>query len=246
MTSTRTNETTAKAASLNDIGGVSFDPDIGGAGLVVNLDASIEGSIGFAGDKVSSWTDQKNSFVFAQTTDANRPLHGVDSIRFDGNQYLSTPAEPDLNLTATMSIFIVATVDDIVNNTFTTFWSHTSGASGYAFGHGNTPPGEARFNFSGVSDLNSNEISFQDGVRSSVGVVFGGGTFDYQKNGRKLGTTKSTAPANSANVTTLIGAAEGNTDLLRGDIHQILIYNTKISGANLTTIGEGLYNKWRL
>lgn len=222
----------------------SFNADLPGAGLVLDLSSNVLSSIVQTGEKISSWTDQKNGLVASQATPANQPTLEMDGIRFNVTTYLDIPAFIGLNLTSAMSIFIVSTADDVVTNPFSTVFQHCFGAAGYTFGYGNTPPGEARFNFPGVSDKNANVVSWESGRRSSVGVVFGAGSFDYQKNSHKLGTTQLTANANPINTFTRIGSDQNGLNGWVGTINRILVYNTKLSGANLTAVGDGLINEW--
>ena len=135
-------------------GAAEFDFDIPGAGLLVNLDSQDPNTVSIVSERVSTWTDKKNSLVFSRVG-ANNLRYDLNGIRFEGDAYLETPAFPPLNLTSAMTLLVVATVDNPTADTIGGFISHSSGASGYEFKYSNTPDGEARFNFAGVSDLGS-------------------------------------------------------------------------------------------
>lgn len=237
------NATSKKPISIDDVPS-GFDPDIAGAGLVLNLDASVISSITKSanGTTVTTWTDQKNSLV--ATSQANTSTYQINGVKLDGIDYFSIPAAAALNLSSAMSIFVVATVDDVTTNSNGSFVSHSSGTTGYQFRYTTPPDGKARFNLAGVIDADAAVTSWESGVRACIGVVFGGGSYEYQKNGAQLGSPKASGSGNPANVATLIGAAEGTGEKLVGTIHQILIYNTKLAGADLSAVQQGLLSKW--
>ena len=222
-----------------------FDFDVPGAGLLVNLDSSISESFSFSGSKITSWIDQKNGLNFSQAIDINRPVLDADGVLFSGAQRLITPAFAPLALTSAMSIYVVSRPVDILNPAYSTLVSHTTGANGYLFRYGADPSGEARFNFPARQDISANVTSYESGVRNSIGVIFGGGNFQYRKNGALLGTQKNYAgSAISANVPTYIGSTNSGAEGWVGTISHVLIYSNRLTGKALIDVEQALNDKW--
>lgn len=220
----------------------AFDYDIPGAGLVLDLNARVSSSIILNAGKVQSWIDQKFGVVFSQATATNRPLVSGEAIQFSGNEWLdSTTIVAAHNITGPLSIFTVGFKTDNTDPSNSMIIYRSTGANGYQFGHSSGPAGEASFAVFGKHDQSSDVVAWENGVRTIVGTRFTSGSNQYEKNGAQLGFTKS-APGfpNPVNTVTRIGRATSAASAWDGNIERILMYNTKIDGANLTAIRAAL------
>lgn len=246
-----TNTTNATSTTAIPVGvaqaaakSVVQDFDILGAGLIVNLDSTVGSSIVVSGGNVTSWTDLKSGYVFSQGTAANQPtVSGTNGINFDGSDWLDTPDAAPLNIVGPMSIYAVVTPTSITN--LPRFFVHSTFLNGYKFGLGNDPVGEARLNFPTVHDFMSDVQAGFVGQRSIIGATFTSGCLDYSLNGQPLGTKKP-ATGNQVSIATFtrVGANESGNEAYNGIIHQILLYNTKLTGSAQSSVEQGLLSKW--
>jgi len=91
---------------------------------VANLVAWYDATVGITEDVgVTTWADQKGSFDFTQTTDADEPeyvgtcLNGLECVRFDGSTEYMTASEM-IDVSGAVAMFMVLRTGTIVTNNF--------------------------------------------------------------------------------------------------------------------------------
>ena len=235
------------------------------------LDASIASSITSSGGAVSQWNDQSgNGYNFVQATGANQPitnsrtLNGKNTIDFDGtNDFMSNATNANwtfMNNTGGSSTFIVgyrdapsgevglldtsgggsATRGMLISSLATTrvvYWAvyaATGGAPVCRVNDG-AMTDNAGFYLTILSDPNN-------GTAANRGYVAIGSAAYTQ------GNTDTQTPSASAPTTGMFMGAEssGAGAFWNGTIAEVIIYPTKLSTGDATTVKTYLAAKWGL
>lgn len=224
-------------------GGGGYDPTFPSSitGLQLWLDASDSSTITLTGSRVSGWADKSsNAHAFTQTTDANRPtvasaaMNGLDVLRWatDRDCRLFGPAHSSLfGVASTFSIFVAYQNRVSGNRTFlsgyeptilqrdSTFWPHTS-----------------RANITASASLPAAGL---------LGMLFdyGTGTHLIRYGSTQVGSQSLAGGAPATAALTEIGAWN-DSNFYQGDIAEILVYDSILSGTNLTDVEAYFVDKW--
>lgn len=209
-------------------------------------------------DTVQQWNDQSgNGNHVLQGTAADRPTYktniqnGVAAVRFDGSDYMTKSAL--VTNAASGSVFVVANSTGGGNNTV---WSATDNTSDshyllYRFGQSgggaqsiitevNTVAGavatDSTFRLYEIHSSGTAYTIVVNGVAESKTVVVGSDNGDWS------------ADVTSRNIFTVgaLNILSGIVQLFTGDIGEIAICDTQITGANLTNMRSYLNTKWAL
>lgn len=222
-------------------GGAAFTP-LSVAGCVLWHDASDTSSITSSGGAVSQWNDKSASgWHVTQSTAAEKPTTGANTqngrntISFDGGDLLrhgSTTTVPASNYTIFMAFkktganlgFEAAPVTLTSGNSPRPFDAYNGIRFSYGTGGGGYPDVRSITSFSVLlSRDTSNTLSeYVNGVFAKAA---------------------SGSLTNTSQVLT-IGSRGDSFTRLRGDVGEIIIYNSSISNADANTVGSYLAAKW--
>jgi hypothetical protein len=219
-------------------------------GLTIWLKADDSGAITLDGsNNVISWADETGNYTVSQSNSSDRPayissdLDGKPGLRFSGSQWLSNSSLPDPGLNADMTIITVGMTTAPSAQTYSLYLgqSVSAGANravGYYLG---------------------NELFDTYSVYSSGGTAPSSGTFlaevatldrsisnvAFYQNGAVTGTGgMSGVQMLSSGLT--VGAASGGACPWQGDIVEELVYDHKLSPAELQQVSLYLANKYGL
>jgi hypothetical protein len=198
---------------------------------------------------VLSWTDETGNFTVSQSNSSNRPtyvssdLSGKPGLHFSGSQWLSYPGTADPGLKGDMTIISVGETTSPSTQSYSLYLGQNSStganrAVGYYAGtalfdtgtvycSGGTAPTSGTF-LAEVTTLDptlSNATFYQNGAVTGIGSMSG-------------------VQSLSAGIT--MGAVIGGSFTWQGDIVEQLVYDHKLSTAELQQVSLYLANKYGL
>jgi hypothetical protein len=197
------------------------------------------------GDPVGYWTDASTSAAHSkQTTSTKRPtlktgangINGLPVIQFDGgDDYLSDGATISLK---PFSIFAVFKPTNF-SATRTIIGGHVNGMQFRA----DQPSGTLHLVKQGAVDLGSASSNLTAATAVLVAGTYdssGNYTFRINRAAAGSGTNNQTIPTDSI----YVGSNNAISEFMLGPIGEILIFNTVISGSDLTNIESYLSGRW--
>lgn len=242
--------------------GSSFSPtDI--SGLILWLDASDNTKVTLSGSLVTAWNDKSNTglnFSSASTfepTYLTADLNGKNTIQFGASKCMTAGNTQLISDTSGNTLAYVAKPTSASNfNTILNFYNPTASIStnitydsvhihsGFDFfwgsAAGNFHPGMMANLTSYLSAYKQYILTFSG---SGSGISNYTLTFDSTSQSLSAPSSGDLGSAPNANV---IGANTGSncSSYLNGNIAEILIYNSVLSGANLSNIESYFTSKW--
>jgi hypothetical protein len=204
-----------------------------------------EGVVETAG-AVSAWNDQSGNFNNAvQTTAARRPTlipdaaNGQPVLRFDGtDDSLVAPSSATLAITGDISTFFVVRFDDFAN--YRAVWAKTQNnlpASTDFYTLPNTGlPRVYRGNGAGSAGFSTGTVAPPTGVFAIVGFDQAGTTVHHYLNGDLNGNSEVTAILADTGAPLHVGTRGDQFTRMKGDIAEIVIYDTALSEADRGTV----------
>lgn len=203
---------------------------------------------------VIAWNDQSGSFHNASQDDATAApqwlagaaVNGNPALRFDGvNDSLSVPYAPDLAITGDLSTFFVAEIDDFA--TYRSVWSETGGGYPLPTDYYLVPdtglPRLLRANLAGLgaADGNAGPPTNQFMIG---GFVVSGPTVTHYLNGQDNGSGDITNRVADGGVPLMIGKRDDSATLMKGQIAEIVIYDSALSSADRDAVVTYLASKY--
>ena len=231
------------------------------------LDATIAASITSSGGAVSQWNDQSgNGYNFVQATGANQPITGTRTINgknvidFDGtNDSLSNATASNFTFMSTSagtSTFIVgfrdtsASAQAIMDNcdgssTLVGYYIGTSSSdlAELVVSNATSPVAIAQFGGPTVTDNAAFYLTILtdpgNGTAANRGYIsYNAGSYDQSNT--STGTPSGSAPTN----TMKIGTKVTPSNYYNGTIGEIIVYPSKLSAGNVSSIKSYLSAKW--
>ena len=212
-----------------------------------------------ASGAVTQWADQSGAGNnAAQTDDTAAPLWVADAqnakpaIHFDGaNDYLDVASSTSIAITGDISSFFVVRFDDFAS--YRSVWGKTAGPNGnlpastdYYLVPGSGTPRV----FRGDGGLENGFVDSSARVRPATYVVLGfemaGTTMTHYLNGQAAGSGEITAALADAGTALKIGSREDLFTKMKGDIAELLIYDTALSDTNRDSVINYLKLKYNI
>ncbi|MCW5590151.1 MAG: cadherin domain-containing protein [Legionellales bacterium] len=197
------------------------------------------GALSSNGDAVNSWVDKSNNaFTFtavsAPTLIKNVLASGRSSVEFTSD-YLILADNGTFDFTNNFSIFANAHTDDLA--AFQRIFAKGAAGTGYGAGNGN---GKYLLTSWGKVDYASTG-GFTEGVDQSVGWVMDN-AYDvaFYGNGAYVNTSYFNSGPNLNDLDVTIGGMSTGASLWRGNISQILVFNTALTAAQSAIVSEYL------
>ena len=208
------------------------------------------------GGSVSAWDDQSGNLNNAAQSDTTAQPQLVDNavnnkpvIRFDGdNDYLSVSNSPSVAIAGDITTFFVVNFDDF--DTFRAVWAKTASnlpAANDWYALPNTGiPRAYRGNGAAANGFVDGTTALTAGAYLIVGWDTAGTTLHHYLNGEPNGEGQITAALADAGTPLLIGTRGDLFTKMKGDIAEIVIYNTALSDADRGKVVDYLGSKYAL
>lgn len=212
-------------------------------------------------DKVSSWPDASGfSRDFAQGTSASQPTYRKDGangkpfVQFDGsNDHLSLAYTSAIN-GSNLTIFTVYTPFDESSSATDGILTSKSSSAGYGIRYnGSVDATGLGFVTSGPT---LNELDSDDGTSSTLEIrgdpaittaKISAGDIDLRLNGTQVATNSGTyVPLGSGNAYVGADFASSLQNYFKGDIYEIIVYNSALSNDNIELVEGYLARKYNL
>jgi hypothetical protein len=219
------------------------------ASLQMWLKADAGVTVGLGGG-VLSWEDQSGKANHATSqlesmapTVAPAAINSLPALRFDGvDDRLDVADSPSISITGDLTTFFVVKMDDFA--TFRAVWAKTAGPSG------NLPAPTDFYAVPGSGlpkvyrgDGTANSIGFVDGLRALhagqfdlVGFSIASGGLTHFLNGSANGTGLVPTGTADADTPLYIGTRHDQFTRLKGDLAEVLIYDTALTTAELRNV----------
>ena len=211
-----------------------------------------------AGDTVLSWDDQSgqanHAFALAEFSApivAASAINGLPAIRFDGaDDSLQVADSPSVSITGDITSFFVVKMDDFA--TFRAVWGKTAGPDNNLPAPTDyyTVPGSGipRL-FRGDGTVNSlanvdGAGAFHAGSFDLAGFSAAGAAVTHFLNGLPNGTGNATAATADADTPLWIGTRNDQFTRIKGDMAELLIYDSALSAADLKSVQLYLGRKY--
>jgi hypothetical protein len=216
-----------------------------GLSLWLRADAGVTTS----GGNVTSIADQTGNFTLAQTTSTNQSayvasdLNGLPALRFNGSQWLAGSGALAPGLDQDMTIITVGMTTNPNTPTYSLYLGQNNGPAG----------GNRGVGYNGAELLDTSGSSTLGWLAPAVGTFVAETTtlnstltsVVFYQNGVQTGAGTLSGVQNlSAGIT--LGAAGGGSSGWQGDIAEVLVYDHKLSPAELQQVGVYLTNKYGL
>lgn len=218
--------------------------------LWLKADAGITAN---ASGAVSAWTDHSGSFNNAIQSDltaapqlAANAINGKPALRFDGaNDYLEIAHSPSLAITGDITSFFVVKFDDFA--TFRAVWAKTSGnvprPTDYYVLPNSGIPRVFRGGPAAIGNVDATE-PITAGTFVVAGFDMAGTTLTHYLNGQVIGAGEITAAPVDVGTPVRIGTRGDFVTRMKGDIAEIVIYNTVLSEADRNKVLGYLNTKY--
>lgn len=213
-----------------------------------------------AGDTVLAWEDQSGKTNHAAALDeATAPMvaagsiNSLPAIRFDGvDDSLQVADSPSVSITGDLTSFFVVKMDDFV--TYRAVWAKTAGDDGnlpaptdfYTMPGSGLPRvmrGDGTFgslvNVDGAGPLHPGAVDL-------VGFSAAGTSLTHFLNGSTNGSGPSTTGTADADTPLWIGTRNDQFTRMKGDIAELLIYDSALSEADLRSVQLYLAGRYGL
>lgn len=234
-----------------DLGGAFTPTDIAGLQLWLKADSlSLSDN-----DPISTWTDSSGNGNNATGTLTARPLYKTNIInslpvvRFDGsNDNLVITDVNGLDLTGDQSIFVVMSTSDATGAIVS---HHNSGApfTGWTFAVGIITPANnnklAYWSNGKGSWVNDAGTTAANGSPHLASVIRTSGSITFYTDGT-AGSTNTGHSNGSSSANIFLGQTADGLNVLAGDIAEILVYDSALSGGNLTNVKSYIAAKYAL
>ncbi|MSU22054.1 MAG: hypothetical protein EXS30_11750 [Pedosphaera sp.] len=243
---------TPPAGATGGGGGLPQIPLPAAANLKLWLSAD-KGVTATAGS-VSAWQDQSGNLNNAAQTDTTARPQLVDNavnnkpvIRFDGiNDYLIVPHSPSIAIAGDITTFFVVKFDDFA--TFRAVWAKTlanqPGPNDWYALPNTGIPRAYRGNGIGANGSVDGAAPLTAGEYLIPGFDMVGPTLHHYLNGKPSGEGRITAAIVDAGTRLLIGTRDDLFTKMKGDIAEIIIYDTALSEADRSLVVSYLGNKY--
>jgi hypothetical protein len=218
-------------------------PHLPDANIWLNLDPN---TIALTGTSVNQWGDNLSGLIFGQSSAAKKPTYNNTDVSFDGGDYLVEGSNTtyDTDVTGWTAAFRVTSTnwdssqvvvgDDSSNNSFIRVSTSTSLLVKMTNGSGSVNKGIAIDTPSALVDNTYYNIVIQVATSGNIDVWVDG----------VLQTSSPTINAAYDLVIDEIGAKNGNTQQLNGNIQEIIMYNKVLSNTEVSDIFSYLTNKF--
>jgi hypothetical protein len=206
---------------------------------------------------VNSWADQSGKGNNAkQTDDTMAPslvpnaINNLPAVRFNGNNnYLDVADAPSIEITGDISSFAVIRVDDFSN--YRSVWGKTvsnlPGPTDWYLVSGTGVP--LVYRGDGTS-ANLGNVTADRPVRAGtyliLGFVMGGTTLTHYLNGFAIGSGQITATIADGATALKIGSRDDLVTKMKGDLAELLIYDSALSDTDRNAIFDYLKNRYGL
>ena len=213
-----------------------------------------------AGGAVLAWSDQSGKANHAAASDeatapvvAGASINARPAIRFDGiDDSLQVADSPSVSITGDITSFFVVKMDDFT--TFRAVWGKTAGAGG------NLPAPSDYYTLPGSGiprafrgDGTMTNLTSVDGARALragaadlAGFSTAGNTMTHFLNGSPNGTGAVTVNTTDADTPLWIGTRNDQFTRMKGDIAELLIYDSALSAADLRSVQFYLAGRYGL
>ena len=214
---------------------------------VANLRLWLRGDKGLTEEAgvVSAWNDQSGNFNNALQTDpAKRPfaiagaINGKPALRFDGsNDSLVAASSPTLAITGDITSFFVVKYDDYTG--YNAVWAKTQGNQPAPNDFYTLPnsglPRVFRGN-GGGGQVSGGVLPANAGEYAIVGFDQAGSTLRHYLNGDWNGDGQITAVRSDTGRPLYIGTRDDQFTRMKGDIAELIIYDTALSEADRASV----------
>lgn len=216
--------------------------------LWLKADAGVSSTDGV----VSAWEDQSGNLNHAaQSESAQRPqlvasaLNGRPALRFDGeNDALTIPHSVSLAMVGDLTTYFVVKVDDF--DTFRAVWAKTEGGQPRATDFylvPNTGIPRALRGGSGAGSVDGT-APLVAGEYAIVGFSMTGSTLRHSLNGTANGEGTIGGTFADTGRPLFLGTRDDGVTRLRGDLAELIVYNTTLSAADQATVVSYLGGKY--
>lgn len=202
---------------------------------------------------VSAWADQAGFNNTAQTVAARQPtvipnaINGKPALRFDGrDDSLLAPHSASLAITGEISSFFVVKFDDYA--TFNAVWAKTQGnqpgpTDFYTLPNSGLPQ-VYRGNGLGVNAASVGIVAAEAGSYSIMGFDHGESTLHHYLNGDWNGKSQITVTRGDTGRPLYVGTRDDQFTHLKGELAELIIYDTVLSDADRTTVNNYLSTRY--
>lgn len=206
-----------------------------------------------AAGAVTGWTDYSGSFNNAAQLDitatpqlAANALNGLPTLRFDGvNDYLEIASGPSLAITGDITSLFVVKFDDF--DTYRAVWAKTASnlprPTDYYLLPNSGVPRVFRGGPAGIGNVDASE-SIPAATFVIAGFEMAGTTLTHYLDGRVIGSGDIAAVPVDVGTPVRIGTRGDFVTRMKGEIAEILIYNTALSDADRDQATEYLKTKY--
>ena len=218
-------------------------------GLLWWFDASDTGTITEALGVVSQWDDKAGSNDVSQGTEANRPttstINGNASILFDGSN--DVLFNNSVNLATPDSTFFLVMTSLSDSGTHYMCTHNNGGANALFFRHVGT---QLRSQHNATGDNSIPQLTGKPVINDSFAAIArheSNGTSDIESDDGSSATDSVVGTLNTPMDEVFIGARTSTgTNSYDGHIHEIGLYDNKISDGDKTSLMDYLKAKWTL
>ena len=222
--------------------GTAFNPtSISGCALW--LDAADSSTLTLSGSNVTQWRDKSGNGNNA--TSGVNPTYNSSSksLSFTGTQYMTCPnfAYRPINMYVVVNITApYTTTGNIIRKGFAT-------GTDYEFGLRTTSSNVVQLELrsSGAQSLNLNNTSTY-GNLSLFSISYDNTTCSFFVNGTSTNSGTLTGPQFSGSTNLFIGCVQGLSDFFKGDISEVVIFNSALTTIQRQAVEGYLAYKWGL
>jgi hypothetical protein len=256
VTATNANGTSTASSASSSVTPAVIYPT---ANLFARYDASNASSITLNGSSITTWNDiSGNSRHATQSTNSFRPIYnsttinGLQTILFDGTDDYFTIANTTV-LTGNFTIYFIGKNNYSSATNGNGSWMIGSGESGLSFGVRNAsnvyqiiPEGTSAFSMLASNVTIANGLSDSNLVKQAVLCWSGNGSGTIRWNKAANGTFNRTGfnPSTAINTIGNYNDTPGAGLFFKGEMAEILIYNTAHDLTTIQTIEAAITTKW--
>ncbi len=197
---------------------------------------------------ISAWQDQSGNGNDAATeygtpllATATFPAGNFAVVRLDGDDSFGLANDAALQ-TSTVNAFIVASVDAASQNQ-TVMACASAGGSGYSVGISGTTANKPVFNTNTGGALEAS-VEMTADEPYVISAILDGGTSEKKLKINRMERASGTGSVSYTSAAATVGALDGGSKFLTGDIAEIMIFDVQLSDDQLKAVESYLANKY--